>query len=116
RTVALEERGGGGEGKALQEVLAGERIGGLPMGHGEGDVLESGRGEALRPQEGVGGGAGPIAGEPVIGRFAEAGDGNSEASESEREQGGGRPAQAGAERAIDGERIFDGGAGGGRRA
>src|ERR1019366_5324188 len=116
-TVALEERGGGGEGEALQEVLAGERIGGLPMGHGEGDVLEGGGGEALRLEEGVGG-AGPIAGEPVIGRFAEAGDGNGEAGESEREQGGGGPAQAGAERTVregGGRHRVAGGRGGGLR-
>ncbi len=69
------------------------------MSHGEGDVLEGGGVEALRPEEG-GGGARPIAGEPVIGQIAEAGDGNGEAGEPAREQEGGGPAQAGTERTV----------------
>jgi hypothetical protein len=45
--VALEEGGGSCEGKALEEVFAGQGIGTAPMGGGIGDVLEDGGFEAL---------------------------------------------------------------------
>ena len=54
----------------------------VPMGGGIGDVLEGGGVEALRLEEGVGGGARLIARELVVGRFAEAGDGDGQRGES----------------------------------
>src|ERR1019366_7881412 len=61
-TVALEQGRRRAHGEALQEVLAGQRVGAVPMSGGESDVLEGGGVELARFEERVRGGARLIAG------------------------------------------------------
>src|ERR1019366_6309616 len=81
-TVALEQGRRRAHGEALQKVLAGQRVGAVPMSGGESDVLEGGGVELARFEERVRGGARLIAGQAVIGRFAEVGHRDGQGGES----------------------------------